>query len=139
MAEVTLIPINHHLGMSYDQESGILRLPEVDQTRNHFGQVSFCAQFTLAESASAQFMFDQLGMDIEQDIPTLRTATTKFHKPTNGNSICNLVSLEHDQNEFQDILTRKGKIITNVKVEVVSEEGVKALSGSFKWLVIRET
>jgi hypothetical protein len=138
MSSVAEIPINHHLGMSYNENTKTLSLPDTDVTKNHFGQVSFCAQFTLAESASAQYLFEKQGMSLEKDIPTLRNATTKFHKTTNGNSLCNLISLEHSKEEFQTLLNNKGKILTTVKVEVVSEDGTKALTGSFQWLILRK-
>ena len=136
MSSVAEIPINHHLGMKHDEQT--LVLPETDKTRNHFGQVSFCAQFTLAESASAQCLFDHLGINLEQDMPTLRNATTKFHRPTNGDSLCKLISLEHNRDEFQEILSRKGKVMTSARVEVLSRQGIRALSGNFQWLVIRK-
>jgi len=138
MSSVAEIPINHHLGMSYNENTNSLYLPDTDVTKNNFGQVSFCAQFTLAESASAQFLFEKLGMNLEQDLPTLRKATTKFHKATNGNSLCNLISLEHTKNEFQTLLNNKGKILTTINVEVVSENNIKALTGSFQWLILRK-
>lgn len=137
MSTVADIPINKHLGISYDEQTNRLSLPDTDQAKNHFGQVSFCAQFTLAEAASAQFMFEQLGMNLEQDIPTLRTANTKFYKPINGHSICNLISLEHSKEQFQNLLDQKGKISTSVQVEVVSSEGTRSLVGNFQWLVLR--
>ena len=137
MNTVADIPINKHLGISYDEQAKKLSLPDTDKTQNHFGQVSFCAQFTLAEAASAQFMFEHLGVNLEQDIPTLRNANTKFFKPTNGNSTCNLISLEHSKDEFQNILNQKGKVSTSVQVEVVSSEGTRSLVGNFQWLVLR--
>ena len=138
MKSVAEIPINHHLGMSYNEDTNSLSLPDTDVTKNLFGQVSFCAQFTLAESASAQFLFEKLGMSLEKDLPTLRNATTKFHKTTNGKSLCNLISLDHSKEEFQTLLKNKGKILTTMKVEVVSENGTKALTGSFQWLILRK-
>ena len=137
MSTAADIPINKHLGISYDEQTNGLSLPDTVQVRNHFGQVSFCAQFTLAEAASAQFMYEQLGMNLEQDIPTLINANTKFLKPTNGNSTCNLISLEHSKEQFQNILNQKGKISTSVQVEVVSSEGTRSLVGNFQWLVLR--
>jgi len=77
-------------------------------------------------------------MNLEQDLPTLRNATTKFHKTINGNSLCKLISLEHTKEEFQSILNAKGKILTTALVEVVSETGIKALTGSFQWLILRK-
>ncbi len=138
MSSVADIPINQHLGISYDEQTKSLSLPDRDIVKNHFGQVSFCAQFTLAEAASAQFMFEQLGMNLEQDIPTLRNANTKFFTPTDGNSTCNLISLEHSKEQFQNILNQKGKISTSVQVEVVSSEGTRSLVGVFQWLVLRK-
>ena len=138
MASVADIPINQHLGILFDEQKEGLTLPDVERTRNHFGQVSFCAQFTLAEAASAQYLFDRLGMNLEQDLPTLRHSTTKFHKTTHGSSACNLISLEHTKSEFQEVLGKKGKILTTVTVEVVSENDIRALTGSFQWLVLRK-
>lgn len=138
MSSVVDIPINHYLGMSYDKHTKSLSLPDSEITKNYFGQVSFCAQFTLAESASAQYLFEELEMNLEQDLPTLRKATTKFHKPTNGSSLCNLVSIKHTKDEFQNLLSSKGKILTTVKVEVISESGIKALTSSFQWLILRK-
>jgi hypothetical protein len=138
MSSIAEIPINQHLGMSYNENTKTLYLPDTSATKNHFGQVSFCAQFTLAESASAQYLFEKQGMSLKKDLPTLRNATTKFHKPTTGNSICNLISFEHSKEEFQTLLNNKGKILTTVKVEVISENGTKALTGSFEWLILRK-
>lgn len=123
--------------MEYDKEKKILSLLENDKIMNHFGQVSFCAQFALAEAASAQFLTDKLGLNLSSEVPTLRKTTTKFHKPTNGKSICNFVSLEHTRDEFQELLSKKSKILTNIEVEVVAENGTKALSGSFQWLILK--
>jgi hypothetical protein len=139
MSSVADIPINNYLGMKYDDEKKELHLPEKTEIMNHFGQVSFCAQFTLAEASSAQALFDELGLNLSTEIPTLRKSNTKFHKPINGKSVCNLVSLEHTRDEFQDLLLKKSKVMTNIEVEVVSEKGVKALTGSFQWLVIRKS
>lgn len=138
MSSIADIPINQHIGISYDNKSQQLSLADKPFVRNHFSQVSFCAQFTLAESASAQFMHDELGLDLERDIPTLRKAESKFYKPTNGSSICQLISTEHSREQFQDLLNSKGKISTTLKVAVVSEKGVKALVCSFQWLVLRK-
>ena len=138
MESMADIPINRHLGMKFDERDRSLGLLDFNETRNHFGQVSFCAQFTLAEAASAQYLFDSYGISLETDIPTLRNSELKFHKPTTGNSVSNLVSLEHNPAEFQQIFESKGKILTTVKVEVVSAEGIRALTGSFQWLILRK-
>ena len=138
MSSVADIPINQHLGMLYDENTHSLSLPDTEATKNHFGQVSFCAQFTLAESASAQYLFENLEMNLERDLPTLRNAKTKFHKTTNGNSLTNLISIEHTKEEFQHLLNSKGKLLTTVNVEVISEAGVKAVTGSFQWLILRK-
>ncbi|BHH84565.1 hypothetical protein [Desulforhopalus sp. 52FAK] len=137
MNSIADIPINTHLGIKYDEVKQELSLPESESVMNLFGQVSYCAQFTLAEASSAQFLSDKLGLDLSTDIPTLRKTTTKFHKPTNGESICKLVSLEHTRDEFLELLAKKSKIMTSIEVVVLSEKGIKSLSASFQWLIIR--
>lgn len=138
MSSVADIPINKHLGITYREGTQSLHLPDDCRIRNYFGSVSFCAQFALAEAASAQYLFDRLGMDLETDIPTLRSAVTKFHKPTEGESVAKLISLEHLFGEFQRILDDRRKIVTTAHVMVVSEAGVKALEAEFTWLVLRK-
>jgi len=137
MNSVADFPINSHLGMKYDEDKKILSLPENERVMNYFGQVSFCAQFALAEASSAQFLTDKLGLDLSSEIPTLRKSTTKFHKPTNGKSICNLISIEHTREEFKELLSKKSKVLTSIEVEVVSENGTKSLSSSFQWLILK--
>ena len=137
MGNVENIPINRYLGIKYHESSQNLSLPDNLNIHNYFGDISFCAQFTLAEAASAQYLFDKLGMKLSKEMPTLRNAKIKFHKPTKGESLCNLISLQHTFDEFQNILHRRGKILTRIDVEVVSETKVKALECSFVWLIIR--
>ncbi len=139
MASAADIPLNQHLGITYQEDAQCLRLPDEARVRNYFGSVSFCAQFALAEAASAQYLFDRLGMDLSTDLPTLRNASTKFLKPTGGTSTVGLVSLQHTCEEFQEALRSRRKIITKVVVEVISETGVKALESEFTWLVLRHS
>lgn len=137
MSSVADIPFNRHLGITYDESTQRLCFPDTSSVRNYFGSVSFCAQFALAEAASAQYLFDQLGMALSTDLPTLRNADIKFTRPTTGESGCELLSMQHTTDEFQNILKTKGKILTSVTVAVVSEKGVKALEGEFTWLILR--
>lgn len=138
MGSVADIPVNKHLGITYQEGAQSLHLPDDCRIRNYFGDVSFCAQFALAEAASAQYLFDRLGMDLKTDMPTLRGAIAKFFKPTKGSSSVRLISLEHSFEEFQQILDSRCKIITTVTVAVFSETGVRALEGEFTWLVLRQ-
>jgi len=138
MGSVADIPFNKYLGITFDEDARSLALPDGEPVRNYFGSVSFCAQFALAESASAQYLFDRLGMELARDMPTLRTASVKFSRPTEGESTARLVSLQHTAGEFQRILDSKGKIVTSVTVAVLSDSGVKALEGEFTWLVLRK-
>jgi len=137
MGSVADIPFNRHLGITYDENTQRLHLPDNESARNYFGSVSFCAQFALAEAASAQFLFDRLGMDLSTDLPTLRNAGIRFARPTAGKSSCELLSMQHTPDEFKKILDAKGKILTALSVAVVSENGVKALEGEFTWLILR--
>ena len=139
MSSVADIPLNKHLGITYQEDSQDLSLPDNPRIHNYFGGVSFCAQFALAEAASAQCLFNRFGMDLAADLPTLRSAVTKFFKPTEGLSTAEPISLQHTFDEFQQILDSRRKIITSVVVEVVSEAGMKALEGEFTWLVLRQS
>ena len=139
MSSVADIPLNRYLGIVYQEDSQSLSLLDDARIHNYFGSVSFCAQFALAEAASAQYLFDRLGMDLATDMPTLRSAVTKFFKPTEGLSTAEPISLQHTFDEFQQILDSRRKIITSVVVEVVSEAGVKALEAEFTWLVLRRS
>lgn len=137
MGSVADIPFNRHLDIGYDEETGHLHLPDAPAMRNHFGTVSFCAQFALAEAASAQYLFDRLGMNLSTDLPTLRNASIRFTRPTTGESSCELLSMQHTPEEFRSTLDTKGKILTTVTVAVIAENGVKALEGAFIWLILR--
>ncbi|MBC7979356.1 MAG: hypothetical protein H7Y36_02210 [Armatimonadetes bacterium] len=137
MKSVCCIPINEHLGLSYDDADSCLIMPHTRKVSNYWGDVSFCAQFTLAESASAQFLIDALGMDPDCDLPTLRKAEIKFFKPTRGESRSHIVDSTCSRDQFQQALSERGKVSLTVVAEVRSEVGEKSVSSSFSWLVLR--
>ena len=62
MSSVADIPLNRYLGIVYQEDSQSLSLLDDARIHNYFGSVSFCAQFALAEAASAQYLFDRLGL-----------------------------------------------------------------------------
>lgn len=136
MASVSDIPINKHLGITYLASDRSLVLAHDPRIGNYFGSTSFCAQFALAEAASAQYMHDNLGLELSQAIPTLRNSETKYFKPTAGKSFSKLLSISYTREQFQSILREKGRISVKVAVAILSETEEIALKSTFSWLII---
>lgn len=137
MASVSDIPINKHLGITYVETTKRLVLDHDPKIGNYFGTTSFCAQFVLAEAASAQYMHDHLGLELSEAIPSLRQSETQYFKPTAGKSFSKLLSISCSQEQFQKRMREKGRISVKVAVAILSETEETALKSTFSWLIIR--
>jgi len=74
-------------------EKGELELPFTTDTHNHLETMHASAQFTLAETASGEFLQTLLPDLVGKVIPVLREAKVKFKKPAVKKYYC--LSINH--------------------------------------------
>jgi len=95
--------------------------------------------YDLAEAASREALFDELGADRSLDMVVLRktspdlsdnVAEAPFH--------CRIVSLAHTREEFLRLINERGQVETWVVVEVTDESGMNICKAKFYWAVIRK-
>ena len=77
---VTEIPFVKKVGITQSL-NGELELPFTDETHNHLETMHASAQFTLAETASGEYLQTLFPDLVGKVIPVLRDASIKFKKP----------------------------------------------------------
>lgn len=95
--------------------------------------------FGLAEAASREVLFDELGADRSLDMVVLRNASPDMSGiVAEAPFRCRIVSLAHTREEFLRLINERGQVETTVVVEVADESGTKVCKAMFQWAVIRK-
>ncbi|ASQ89632.1 hypothetical protein CHL67_00650 [Prosthecochloris sp. GSB1] len=94
--------------------------------------------FDLAEAASSEVLYDELGADRSLDMAMLRNASPDMRDNVTGASLrCRIVSLSHIRETFLRLIHDQGQAEVWVVVEVTDESGMKVCKAKFHWAVIR--
>jgi acyl-coenzyme A thioesterase PaaI-like protein len=132
--DIIKVPFIQKSGIQYD-DSGSLKLEFCQSILNHVGTVHASAQFTLAETASGaclQSLFPELS---EQVIPILREAKVKYSKPAKQSISAYSFVNKGAISTFRDQLSKKGRGIIEISVEIKDSDKTVTCSGVFKWFV----
>jgi Domain of unknown function (DUF4442) len=132
---VTKLPFNCILGIRPASDSAYLLQPASRQpVLNHLGTVHATAQLALAEASSGEFLLRHFG-SADGLVPVVRRAETKFRKPANG-SIMSTASAEPEALAQVDAeLSKRGRSIIQITVEIYDECGTHTLSATFDWFI----
>jgi len=116
-------------------ENNELILPFTTDTHNHLKTMHASAQFTLAETASGDFLQTSFPELVGKVIPVLREANVKFKKP----AIKNIMAYPSISNEaiekFNIQFTKKGRASITVNVDIKDTEGTLTCITSYNWFV----
>lgn len=130
----TEIPFVKKVGITKTQNDE-LELAFNDDTHNHLATMHASAQFTLAETASGEFLqlcFPELA---DKVIPVLRDASVKFKKPAIKNIIAYPSITEDTREKFIAQLSKKGRATISVDVEIKDIENTLTCSATYNWFV----
>ena len=132
--DVTEIPFVKKVGITQAKD-GCLELAFSHDTHNHLATMHASAQFTLAETASGEFLQTLFPQLVGKVIPVLRDATVKFKKPAVKNIIA-YPSISNESREKFDIqFTKKGRASISVKVEIKDIEKTVTCVATYNWFV----
>ena len=132
--DVIEIPFVKKVGIT-KTNSNELELAFTADTHNHLETMHASAQFTLAETASGEFLQTLFPDLVGKVIPVLREATVKFKKPAVKNIIA-YPSLSNEAHEkFNTQFAKKGRASLCVEVEVKDVEGTVTSVASYNWFV----
>jgi len=102
---------------------------------NHLQTMHASAQFTLAETASGEFLQTLFPDLVGKVIPVLRDATVKFKKPAIKNIIAYPAISNEDRDKFNSQFSKKGRASISIDVEVKDIEGTITCSARYNWFI----
>ena len=133
---ITEIPFNKFIGLSYTEESNyLLMLSDNKEYYNHLGTVHASALFALAEATSGHFLLTQFPELIKNIIPVVRKSETKFKKPANGRIFSKASIIDDTIDNIKKQLSARKRILIKLSVELFDDNEVKIFSGIFEWFV----
>jgi|LGOV01.1.fsa_nt_gb acyl-coenzyme A thioesterase PaaI-like protein len=134
--DVVQIPFVKKVGITQAKD-GNLELAFSDDTHNHLATMHASAQFTLAETASGDFLQTLFPELVGKVIPVLRDATVKFKKPAVKKIIAYPSILYEAQEKFNTQFAKKGRASISVNVEIKDIENTVTCVAVYNWFVQR--
>jgi acyl-coenzyme A thioesterase PaaI-like protein len=135
--EITDIPFNQFIKIEKPQGSGdsLLELETSASHLNHLGTVHACAQMTLAEAGSGEFLMQTLPVFKDRAFGVLRRVEAKYKNPMHGKIAVRAISTAADLHDLADLLSTKGRAIVPVAVEIVDADKAVGLQATFHWFI----
>ena len=131
---VTEIPFVKRVGIT-QTSNGELKLPFTDETHNHLATMHASAQFTLAETASGEFLQTLFPELVGKVIPVLRDANVKFKKPAVKDIIAYPSISDESREKFNTQFLKKGRASITVDVDIKNIEDTLTCVASYNWFI----
>lgn len=132
--DVTEIPFVKKVGITKTKDNQ-LELAFTTDTHNHLKTMHASAQFTLAETASGEFLQTLFPELVGNVIPVLRDSSVKFKKPVTNNIIAYPSMSDETREKFNLQFNKKGRASLCVDVEIKDTEGTVTSVASYNWFV----
>lgn len=133
---ITEIPFVEKVGITRNS-NGLLELSFSESVYNHLRTIHASAQFTLAETASGDFLQSLFPQLVDKVIPIVRDSHIKFKKPAVKSIVAHASISSEALQAFNDIFPKKGRASISVNVEVRDFEGTVTCIGTFNWFIQR--
>ena len=127
---ITSIPFVQTLGIDAD-----LTLTPGPHLRNHLGSLHAGALFTLAESASGQFLLETFPEHKKEAIPLLRRSQITYLRPATETIHTTVEIMEDEKVRFTDRLTRKKRASVTLSVSLHTHNEEIVAKADFEWFV----
>ena len=112
-----------------------LELPFTPDNHNHLKTMHASAQFTLAETASGEFLQTLFPELVGKVIPVLRDATVKFKNPAIINVITYPSISDEAREKFNTQFSKKGRASISVDVAIKDIENTVTCITTCNWFV----
>jgi len=132
--DVLTVPFVKKAGIQRSAD-GRLELPFDDSVHNHLQNIHASAQFTLAETASGEYLQTVFPELLGKVIPVLRDVQVKFRKPALNSIRADASLTEESIAKFREQFANKGRALISVHVDIEDVEGTLTLSGEYNWFV----
>ena len=132
--DVIEIPFVKKVGITKTKNNE-LELAFSKENHNHLETMHASAQFTLAETASGEFLQTLFPELVGKVIPVLRDATVKFKNPAVKNIIAYPSIPEEVREKFDTQFSKKGRASISVDVEIKDIEKTVTCIATYNWFV----
>lgn len=132
--DVTKIPFVEKVGIQKNVDDE-LELPFYTGVQNHLQTIHASAQYALAETATGEILQKSFPDLIDKVIPVLRESQIKFKKPANKKIVAYPSVTDESLSNFEEQISKKGRAIISVEVQVKDVDGTVTCTGTFKWFV----
>ncbi|MFO7594684.1 MAG: DUF4442 domain-containing protein [Pseudomonadota bacterium] len=133
--DILAIPYAKTTGIARDA-GGKLFLSPAQGVGNHLGTVHAGAQYTLAESASADCLLSTFPELAAQVVPVLRSSEVRFRHPASTAVYASPAIEAESRVKFSRQFERKGRGAISVDVLLQDADGNITLQGRFEWYVV---
>lgn len=130
------IPFNRLIRLEKsDRKEYIFQIAEHPEIMNHVNSLHAGVIFSLAESASGQYLQSHFG-DINLNIyPVIRRAEVKYSKPCNDVVYANASLVRPAREDLIAALETNGRVLVTVRSEVYDRNDEKLMTALFDWFI----
>ena len=128
------IPFVKKVGITKSKNNE-LELAFTTDTHNHLETMHASAQFTLAETASGEFLQTLFPELVGKVIPVLRDASVKYKKPAIKNIVAYPSISDEAREKFDTQLSKKGRASISVDVDIKDIENTVTCIATYNWFV----
>lgn len=112
-----------------------LALTFTTDSHNHLQTMHASAQFTLAETASGEYLQILYPELVGKVIPVLRDANVKFKKPAVNTIIAYPSVSDASREKFDSQFSKKGRASISVDIEIKDIENTTTCIASYNWFI----
>jgi thioesterase domain-containing protein len=120
-----------------ETDGGELMLPFQKDVQNHLETVCAGAQYTLAESSSADLLQNIFPELVGKVIPVIRESTIKYKKPAQSKIRAQSSVKDNALQKFKDRFKATGRALISIDVKIFDSENDVTASGSYTWYLQR--
>ena len=132
--KIEQIPLVQHLGIFRNDDKN-LELPFQKKTESFFQTQHAGSQFTLAETASIDYLQKIFPKLRENSMPVFRSSETKFKQLSKNNIVAFASITDETKFKFEEQLDKKSRANITIDVKLVDSDGVETFNGKFNWFI----
>jgi Domain of unknown function (DUF4442) len=138
--DILSIPFHEHLSIRESDDSDyVFKLESNPKFNNHLETIHACAQLTLAEATSGEFLLQEFHKFRTDFIPVIRKTEAKYQKPAIGTLYSRAEFANAEKAGLIDELLTKNRALIRIKVEIFDVEKDKTLTVFFDWFLVKKS
>lgn len=115
----------------------LLELPFTPLVHNHLGTMHAAAQFSLAESASAECLQRRYGATVGQVFAVVRGVVVKYRRPATGDLFAYGRPDDATAANLLQELAERGRTNAVILIDLKDRSGTLTFHGKFEWFISR--